>query len=470
MSPPEPTPSPDALRELLTRPPLPALRRLARSHPDPVYLVGGAVRDALLERRVADLDVAVADHLEAFIAAVAREVGRQPSPIGDTWRDTHRLRWRDCQVDLARLVAPVEEDLRRRDFTVNAMALSLGDDGGARLLDPCGGLEDLRSRRLRCPHLEVLDEDPLRLLRAVRYATVLQGFELDPELEEAIRQRAASLDRVARERIQTEWSLLLRAPEWRRGLELSRSLGLLDVALVPIQDLRGVGALASLDAERILPPALAEDPLPARLTALLWGARQGEPAGQLAEELVQRRWPPSLARFATRAAGWARTLEDAGEETLARWALRDRDGAALAAVLAGAVARLEGREAPEAAGRLHRRARRAAEERWVTGDDLTSWGMEEGPELGRLLNEAARGQVRRRWPDRGAARSWAQERVAAHRREVGSAGNTAGGGSAEGTTGGGNGGNTTGGASGGSTTGGASGGSTTGGGSGGNGT
>jgi len=398
---------------------LPALRRLARGHPDPVYLVGGALRDALLERPVADLDVAVADHLEDFIAAVAREVGRQPSSIGDTWRDTHRLRWRDCQVDLARLVAPLEEDLRRRDFTVNAMALSLGDDGGARLVDPCRGLEDLEARRLRCPRVEVLDEDPLRLLRAVRYATVLEGFEMEPELDEAIRARSDTLDRVARERVQTEWALLLRAPAWRHGLEKARSLGLLEVALAPVQDLRGVAALASLDVAAVLPQELVDDPLSSRLAALLWGVPEGEPAGQIAEELVQRRWPPALARFTARAAGWARTLEDAGGSTLARWALRDREGAMLAAVLAGAVARLEGRPAPEAADRLHRLARRAAEERWVTGDDLRSWGMEEGPDLGRLLSEAARGQVRRRWTDREAARSWAQERVAAHHRETG---------------------------------------------------
>ena len=164
---------------------------------DPLYLVGGAVRDLLRgEPGITDIDLAV----EGDGAAVAK---RLASRLSGTARvtvhaafGTSTVRWEDMRVDLARTrsetyarpgalpavePAGIEADLLRRDFTVNAIGLQLGN--GDTLLDPAGGRSDLERRRIRVLHAESFRDDPTRVFRAVRYAARL-GFELDPETEE----------------------------------------------------------------------------------------------------------------------------------------------------------------------------------------------------------------------------------------------------------------------------------------------
>jgi tRNA nucleotidyltransferase (CCA-adding enzyme) len=174
----------------------------------PAYLVGGVVRDLLLGRPVADLDVAVEGDVEALGDLPGFSLERDGLFL------TGRLEQGDVKVDVARAraesypaagalpevrPAPIDEDLARRDFTINAMALPL--DRSRELLDPHEGLEDLRAGLLRVLHERSFVDDPTRALRAARYAARF-GFGLEPETERLLRD--ADLGTVSEDRTDNE--------------------------------------------------------------------------------------------------------------------------------------------------------------------------------------------------------------------------------------------------------------------------
>jgi poly(A) polymerase len=146
------------------------------------WVVGGAVRDELLGRPLVDLDIAVRAPRAAAIAYARRSQGA-PFPLSErhgAWRvalDEGRT------VDFTPLQATIEDDLATRDFTVNAIAVPLA---GGEAVDPFGGRDDLERKRLRHVSPNVFDDDPLRLLRAVRLVDQF-GFELDAETEALVR-------------------------------------------------------------------------------------------------------------------------------------------------------------------------------------------------------------------------------------------------------------------------------------------
>jgi poly(A) polymerase len=158
------------------------------------WLVGGALRDRLLGRATADFDVAVpgAGETERVARALGREAGAYAFELSQAfgaWRVAARDRaW---QLDLMPLVGEtIEEDLGRRDLTVNAIAEPLYGDGA--LLDPFGGLEDLRTRTLRMVSGRAFASDPLRTLRLARLACEL-GFGVAPGRLAAARAGAGAL-------------------------------------------------------------------------------------------------------------------------------------------------------------------------------------------------------------------------------------------------------------------------------------
>jgi hypothetical protein len=160
------------------------------------WIVGGAIRDELLDRPVVDLDVACHDP-EAAARAYARGGGGAPFPLSDRW-GAWRVALDDGRtVDFTLLRNGIEDDLATRDFTVNAIAAPLG--GGDRV-DPFGGRRDLESRTLRAVSETIFGDDPLRLLRAVRLEGEL-GFRLDPVTERLAREHAALVAKPAGERI-----------------------------------------------------------------------------------------------------------------------------------------------------------------------------------------------------------------------------------------------------------------------------
>jgi poly(A) polymerase len=204
------------------------------------YLVGGSVRDALLDRPAADLDVATdarPDEVERLVRGWAQQVWLQGQRFGTvgcevggttfeitTFRaEVYRPESRKPEVSYA---DDIETDLSRRDFTVNAMALRLPDP---LLVDPYGGAVDLASRVLRTPlepDVSFLD-DPLRMLRAARF---IAGYELEPvpELVDAVERLRGRLEIVSAERIRDELSKLLLVADPSPGLWFLARTGLSD--------------------------------------------------------------------------------------------------------------------------------------------------------------------------------------------------------------------------------------------------
>lgn len=211
----------------------------------PAWVVGGALRELLSGRPVADLDVAV--------AGGALELGRRLADrldaafvVLDAGRGVGRIvpRAAGTAVDLVDLRAPtLEGDLRARDFTVNALAVPVGDllrDGAAAVVDATGGLDDLRDRVVRPCGPDAIAEDPVRALRGVRLA-IGPGWRLASGGEAAIRAGAAQVGRAAAERIRDELVALLAEPAAGRGLRLLDELGVLPVLLPESLAMRATG-------------------------------------------------------------------------------------------------------------------------------------------------------------------------------------------------------------------------------------
>ena len=219
------------LRERVRRVPgmerlLPALEGLP-----PAHLVGGAVRDLLRGVDPHDVDIAVEGDARSAARAVAdrlgsdaREYERFGTATVETPQDTYnfagtRAETYDAPGELPRVSpASLDEDLRRRDFSINAMALGLTGDDIGHLYDPCGGVDDMDHGVIRVLHERSFLDDPTRLLRAVRYAARL-GFDLDPESERLAREAVAAdaLSTVSGARIRDELMDLLRETDASSG-------------------------------------------------------------------------------------------------------------------------------------------------------------------------------------------------------------------------------------------------------------
>jgi tRNA nucleotidyltransferase/poly(A) polymerase len=366
--------------------------------------VGGALRDVLLGIPVGEIDAAVDGDPEPLARAL-EGAGRGRAVFLSKDRPgprVFRLAAGAGELDLAALEgATIEEDLARRDFTVNALALPVG---GGPLVDPFGGAADLARRSLRGVRERNFHDDPLRSLRAARLIATL-GLSPDATLLAWSRAAAAGLDRVAAERVSAELARLLAAPRAAPALAWSARAGILGAALgSPLSRPRAANLArdaAALDgrSERALPAERR------RRLRLAWiAARLGMDGAATRKWLSARRWGRreaeesaalvSLARRASRAPtgddAWAWIL-DAG--SLAA------DAARLAALLRPASARGAARLA-----RLARRRRRAVR---VSGADVMAWtGIPPGPRIGELLGGLAIAVAAGRIRTRGAARDW----------------------------------------------------------------
>jgi putative nucleotidyltransferase with HDIG domain len=223
---------PPALSELISR-----IASLA-DDAGRAYVVGGTVREVLLGRPTHDLDLAVERDATAWAGRLADALGGhfvvldEEHAVARIALDRGAVRY----VDVARLQGSLEQDMRRRDLTIDALAVPLGETG---VLDFCGGLPDLDARIARMNSVQVLDEDPLRLLRAARIATEL-GFEIEGETAAAIRERAARVNDGAAERRRDEIARIFATERAFEGLRLLDSLGLLDALLPEMGAGRGV--------------------------------------------------------------------------------------------------------------------------------------------------------------------------------------------------------------------------------------
>jgi tRNA nucleotidyltransferase/poly(A) polymerase len=209
----------------------------------PVYLVGGAVRDLLLDRSVHDLDFV----MEGETLPLARQIANRMMGglyVLDEERSTTRVILEVDGTPGSRLVldfaslraGDLEGDLRARDFTINALALDVTCPD--RLIDPTGGLADLREKRIRACLPTSLEHDPVRVLRAVRQAVGFH-FRIDPDTLNQMRKAAPRLPQVSAERLRDELFRMLDGPQVSLAVRILEQCGALAYVLPELSGLRG---------------------------------------------------------------------------------------------------------------------------------------------------------------------------------------------------------------------------------------
>ncbi len=194
------------------------LQQVAHTGHFELYAVGGSVRDALLTRPLTDLDlVCHSRDMEHWERHIARLNGGHFFTLGKGDRITRRLVSHGCTFDLTPMDGDsITNDLKRRDFTINAMALGLHDGS---FHDPHHGLQALEQHQLLCVSPTSLEDDPLRILRAIRFSLAMD-IQLPPETIKQITTARRGLLEVAGERIGSEFSLILTRQNAAAGIRL----------------------------------------------------------------------------------------------------------------------------------------------------------------------------------------------------------------------------------------------------------
>lgn len=219
------------------------------------YVVGGFIRNLLINKKNKDIDIvvvgdglafadAVSEALRAFPVVKFKEFGTAMIPLDDidleivsARKEVYKEDSRNPKVKFTNL----DEDLMRRDFTINTMAIAINRDNFGEFIDPFKGMADLKDSRIITP-LDPKDtffEDPLRMLRAIRFATQL-GFEIDNNTFSAIQTYAERIEIISKERIRDEFLKILMSPKPSYGLNLLYQSGLMKILFPEILALRGV--------------------------------------------------------------------------------------------------------------------------------------------------------------------------------------------------------------------------------------
>ncbi len=229
-----------------------ALAEFFASRSVTAYLAGGSIRDALLGRQPVDIDVAVGGDAASLARDLAEATGGSFVSLNEAHAAARVVlpeEWSAkvgqsarVQVDLTAYGQDIARDLARRDFTIDALALSLddalGESPAERLIDPLGGLADLEAATLRPASERAFQDDPARLLRGVRLAAQL-GFTLD-DAARLIRRDAHLLTTVSPERLRDEFLKTLAEPGASRHLRLMDDLGLLCRLIPELEEARDV--------------------------------------------------------------------------------------------------------------------------------------------------------------------------------------------------------------------------------------
>ena len=368
---------------------LPALEGLP-----PAYLVGGAVRDLMLGIASPDLDIAVEADAHATARALAERLGgvvREHDRFAtatvyldaNLWIDIAQTRTETYPTPGSLpVVNPAElaDDLRRRDFTINAMAVALRGDELGHLHDPHDGRRDLDDRVVRVLHDQSFLDDPTRLIRAARYETRL-GFHMDDHSERLARDAVeiGAMKTLTGTRLRDALFLLLADHDAPSALKRLHDLGV-DRALDPALEFDPtLAASAAIGAGEV-----GADRVLAVLAALI--TRDPDALDPWLESLgLEREQRERVRRAARDAAALVEGLRAVELSPSAVYALlRDEPGEALALALALGVA-------PEPILEWSSRLRFVRLD--ITGDDLIAAGIEPGPALGRALSETLRAKL-----------------------------------------------------------------------------
>ncbi|MBM3924411.1 MAG: CCA tRNA nucleotidyltransferase [SAR202 cluster bacterium] len=224
------------------------LARHASRHSLPLYLVGGALRDLILRNPTKDLDLVVEGDAISLVSSAAGTLGIKPT-IHHAF-GTATIKAGSVQIDIATArketyarpgalptVSPstIEDDLRRRDFTLNAMALGLAGPHHGHLLDPHQGMYDLRQRLVRVLHDSSFHDDATRMFRAVRYEQRLD-FQIEPQTKALISEALDKnmLSTISADRLRNELELMLAEASPGKMLQRTHDLGLLQALFPPL--------------------------------------------------------------------------------------------------------------------------------------------------------------------------------------------------------------------------------------------
>jgi len=230
------------------------LSKLAGQHNLQVYAIGGFVRDIFLNRLSKDIDIVVIGNGIDFAEAAAKELKVKLAVFKNF--GTASLKYQDLEIEFVgarkesyRLDSrkpivengTLEDDQKRRDFTINALAISLYPDTFGELLDPFNGIADLEQKLIRTPlnPVETFSDDPLRMMRAIRFATQLD-FKIDGIAVEAIKNNVERIRIISQERITDELNKIILSPKPSIGFNYLFDTGLLHKIFTQMTDLYGV--------------------------------------------------------------------------------------------------------------------------------------------------------------------------------------------------------------------------------------
>ena len=232
------------------------ISKVAQENNQTVYIVGGYVRDLLMQRKApTDIDFVTEQSGIELAKAVGKELGDLKVSVFKTY-GTAMIKYQDLDLEFvgarkesysedsrkpAVETGTLEDDQKRRDFTVNALAISLNEENFGELIDPFNGREDMQNKILKTPlePAQTYSDDPLRMMRAIRFASVLH-FNIEENSLEAIKQEAERIKIVSMERIMVEFNKIMLSEKPSVGLKLMEETTLLEKIIPELTALKGI--------------------------------------------------------------------------------------------------------------------------------------------------------------------------------------------------------------------------------------
>ena len=232
------------------------ISKVAQENNQTVYIVGGYVRDLLMQRKApTDIDFVTEQSGIELAKAVGKELGDLKVSVFKTY-GTAMIKYQDLDLEFvgarkesysedsrkpAVETGTLEDDQKRRDFTVNALAISLNSENFGELIDPFNGREDMQNKILKTPlePAQTYSDDPLRMMRAIRFASVLH-FNIEKNSLEAIKQEAERIKIVSMERIMVEFNKIMLSEKPSVGLKLMEETTLLEKIIPELIALKGI--------------------------------------------------------------------------------------------------------------------------------------------------------------------------------------------------------------------------------------
>ncbi len=239
----------------LTHPVFKVIKKYLEDSESSAFVIGGFVRDLLLEKKSKDIDIVVYGDGLQFAQNIAKILRVKKVSLFKTFGTAH-FRYKDVDVEFVTarkesyskdsrkpIVKPgsLKDDQYRRDFTINALAIDLHPDSFGKLIDPFNGETDIENGLIKTPldPTETFSDDPLRMLRAIRFASQLD-FKIDISCLRSIREQADRIKIISRERITDEINKILMSQTPSRGFKLLKSTGLLEYVFPELLELSGI--------------------------------------------------------------------------------------------------------------------------------------------------------------------------------------------------------------------------------------